>query len=239
MNPRPWLALLSILAWTPAATADATTDRITARMAKMFPDEPVTDIAPSPVPSLYEVMLGASLFYISADARYVFHGDLIDLERRVNLADERREHARKLAFEGVDVADTVEFAPANPKAMLYVYTDIDCGYCRKLHGEVPQLNAAGIGVRYLAFPRSGLDGESFTKAAAVWCSADRKAAMTAAKSGENVNAPSCDNPVASQYEMGRSMGITGTPAVYTTTGRQLGGYVPATELIRMAREGKL
>jgi thiol:disulfide interchange protein DsbC len=108
-----------------------------------------------------------------------------------------------------------------------------------MHREVPELNKAGIAVRYLAFPRSGLEGESFKKAAAVWCSADRQKAMTAAKQGKSVSAKTCENPVAKQFNLGQAMGVSGTPAVYTADGEQIGGYIPAAELIQMMQHGKI
>lgn len=207
------------------------------RMAELFPDDNVTSIEPTPVAGIVEVMIGASVFYLSADGRYVIRGDLIDLADKVNLSNERRVAARKTVFENLDTSQVIEFPAANGKARetLYVYTDIDCGYCRKMHLEVPELNKAGIAVRYLAFPRAGLKGESFDKATAVWCSADRQQALTAAKAGETVSAPACASPVAEHFELGQAMGVSGTPAVYTAGGQQLGGYIPAARLIEEFR----
>ncbi len=223
------------------ASADTAEQRIVTRMQTMFPDEQVTDIAKSPLSGIYEVLIGGSVFYISEDGRYVLQGDLIDLDQRRNLSSRKREVARKEAFENLAPADFVEFAAAagKPAKVLYVFTDVDCGYCRKMHSEMAALNAGGITVRYLAFPRSGLEGESFTKAAAVWCADNRQEAMTLSKLGKLVSSRQCDNPVAREFELGHSIGVTGTPAVYTQAGRQLGGYVPAEELVRMLKEGKI
>lgn len=233
------LLCLSILGGT-AQGAEPLKERITARMAEIFGDAKVTGISPSPIPGVYEVMLGPSVIYMSEDARYVLRGDLLDLEKRANLTDGKRAEARRDAFGTMDAAKYIEFpAKGAAKKVLYVYTDIDCGYCRKMHSEVPKLNAAGIGVRYLAFPRSGLEGESFKKAAAVWCSTDRQSAMTSAKAGKNVSAKTCEHPVAEQFELGQAMGVSGTPAVYTDEGRQIGGYVPAGELIDMVNNDRL
>jgi len=224
-----------------ALSAQAGEQAVRERKNTMFEGEEITSITASQVPGIFEVMLGASLFYVSEDGRYALRGDLIDLDERRNVSDERRAQARKQVFAELDPADLVSFGPADGKARatLYVYTDVDCGYCRKLHNEVPELNAAGIAIEYLAFPRAGLKSESFDKVAAVWCSSDRQKAMTDAKAGKPVDAPACDNPVAAQFELGQSMGVNGTPAVYTKDGEQLGGYVPAKRLIKMADEGKI
>jgi len=239
---RPGLLMCSLLLWSVLANAaQPVEDKIRARMAQLFPEDTVTAVSPSPVTGLYEVMLGASLFYITGDGRYVLRGDLIDLDSRQNLSNARRAEARKLVFADIDEGDLIEFAPTAGKTLttLFVYTDIDCGYCRKLHQEVPELNAAGIAIDYLAFPRSGLSGESFDKISAVWCSDDRRKALTAAKAGQPVTAPSCENPVAEQFAMGQAMGVGGTPAVFTRDGQELGGYIPAKRLIQMLAEGKL
>ena len=168
-------------------------------------------------------------------------GDIIDLDERVNVSDEKRASARQDVFSRLRPHDYVEFAPRKPdhKTTLYVYTDVDCTYCRKMHSEVAELNKAGIAIRYLAFPRSGLQGASFQKATAVWCSPDRQKAMTAAKAGKPVYAESCDDPVAEQFDMGQAMGVSGTPAVYTDEGEQIGGYIPAAELISRLQAGKI
>ena len=224
-----------------AAADDAVTERLKAKVQQFFDDTTVTSVSPSPIKGIYEIMLGPSLIYMSEDGRYVMRGDIIDLDKRVNVSDEKRASARKDVFNRLDPHDYVEFAPRKPdlKKTLYVYTDVDCTYCRKMHREMAELNKAGIAIRYLAFPRSGLEGDSFKKAAAVWCSADRKKAMTAAKAGKPVYAKSCDHPVAEQFGMGQAMGISGTPAVYTDEGEQIGGYIPAAELINMLQAGKI
>lgn len=235
------LSAVLLLASGTVFADDAIEQTIRARMAKLFPDDEVTAINQSPLTGLYEVMLGPSLFYMTGDGRHAVRGDIIDLESRQNISKERRAEARKLAFAELAVDEVIEFAPAkNPaRAELYVYTDIDCGYCRKLHQEVPALNEAGIAIRYLAFPRAGLTGESYDKISAVWCAADRRSAMTAAKAGKGVEAPTCDNPVAEHFALGQAMGVGGTPAVFTPSGRELGGYIPAERLIKMLNDGQL
>jgi thiol:disulfide interchange protein DsbC len=98
---------------------------------------------------------------------------------------------------------------------------------------VKQLNAANIGVRYLAFPRAGIGSDSYKKAVSVWCSANPNKALTDAKGGKQIKAMTCDNPVEQHYEMGRQMGIGGTPALVLDDGTEVGGYVPAPDLIKM------
>lgn len=236
---RALILSLFTLASVHAYAADITEEAaIRARMAAMFPQDAVTSVAKTPLAGLYEVMLGASLFYMTGDGRYVIRGDLIDLTEKTNISDHRRAQARSQVFAELDRSELIEFLPkaGKPVETLYVYTDIDCGYCRKMHLEVDKLTAAGIAVSYLAFPRTGLRGASFDKAAAVWCADDRQQALTDAKAGKEVVSQKCDSPVAEQFNLGQAMGVSGTPAVYTAAGASVGGYVPAVELIKRLTE---
>lgn len=241
----PKLALLltlpGLLATAPVlAPAGELEDRLADKLRVVIPDAIITSVKEGPVPGLYEVMMGATVLYMTEDGRYAVRGDVFDLKSRKNLTEARRTEARISAL-AKESGQAIEFAAADGKTAhtIYVFTDIDCGYCRKMHQEVAQLNAAGITVKYLAFPRSGLEGESYEKAVAVWCSADKKAALTAAKQGQTPEKRACDNPVAAQYHLGEAVGVRGTPAVFLENGRELGGYVPAAELIRMFKSGDI
>jgi len=132
------------------------------RLRNVVPDAALTSVKPAAISGLYEVMLGATVLYMSEDGRYVFRGDLFDLNSKANLTDARRIAARTSAFNNLAAGSTIDFPATTPKvlATLFVFTDIDCGYCRKFHKEVPVLNQAGISVRYLSFPRTGIDSPS-------------------------------------------------------------------------------
>ncbi|MGH8597962.1 MAG: thioredoxin fold domain-containing protein [Gammaproteobacteria bacterium] len=224
-----------------SASADPALEKLLAeRLRAVIPDAEITSVKPAPLNGLYEVMLGPTVLYMTGDGRYALRGDIFDLDARANLTDSRRSEARAVAFHAQDDS-AIEFAPANGKSShtLYVFTDIDCGYCRKMHQEISKLNSAGIAVRYLAFPRSGLNGDSFRKAVAVWCAADRKKALTEAKLGKDLGTSSCDNPVTAQYNLGQAVGVRGTPAVFLDNGEEIGGYLPAAELIQMFGAGRI
>jgi thiol:disulfide interchange protein DsbC len=128
----------------------------------------------------------------------------------------------------------IVFAAAQPKYTVTVFTDIDCAYCRRLHQQVAEYNRLGISIEYLFYPRAGLGSESFDKAVAVWCAPDRRKAMTAAKAGQAVPKGTCTNPITEDYELGRRVGLDGTPAIYSANGRQIGGYLePEAMLARL------
>lgn len=209
------------------------------RLADAAPELKGGDVAPSPIPGLFEFRLGPQVAYVSADGRYLVRGDIIEIKTDANLTEARRSTARLAAIEEVGEGRMLVFAPKQVKHTINVFTDIDCGYCRRLHKEMDQYLAQGIRVRYLFFPRSGPNTESWSKAETVWCSADRNAALTRSKRGEVVAAKACSpTPVQQHYSLGLSLGVQGTPAIITDTGELLPGYVPPDELAQYLNGGK-
>ena len=214
------------------AYADTDRDnRLRQAINEVFPDVEIDRVKQSPIPGLYEVMLGTDMVYMSEDGRYILQGDLIDLGERVNLSERERAAARKKILESVPAAETVDFTPDTPEHTVYVFTDITCGYCRRFHQHMAELNSMGVAVRYLAFPRAGTGTDSFTDMESVWCAADPNNALTRAKQGEQVTPAQCDNPVQRQYELGQALGVRGTPAIYLEGGQALPGYVPPDTLL--------
>jgi thiol:disulfide interchange protein DsbC len=198
---------------------------------KLVPDATIDSIAESAVPGFYEVSLGGQMVYVSMDGRFLVQGSICDIENKVDLTEQKRSGARKTALEAVPASKRIIFAPTEVKHRLTVFTDIDCGYCRRLHQEMADYSARGIAVEYLFFPRAGLGSDSFQKAVNVWCAADRNEAMTVAKSGKELERKTCDNPITSDYQLGQKIGITGTPALIAEDGTLLPGYMPADQLL--------
>lgn len=215
-----------------SAAAPLTEKELANRIGKVLPGIEVGAVTRSPVDGLFEVALEGDVVYISADGRYVLKGDLLELDSRRNLSAEHRGQVRLKALKALPPETMIEFAPEDTRHVLYVYTDIDCGYCRKFHQQIVELNRAGIAVRYLAFPRAGVGSESFAKSISVWCAKDRQKALTDAKSGKPVSPAICDNAVERHYDLGQRMGVQGTPTLITDTGEELGGYVPAKQLVQ-------
>ena len=207
--------------------------RIKSRLEKIAPQDNPESIKPSAIPGVYEVTYGSEIFYFSADGRYVLQGSLVDLDKNENLTESARTAIRSRLLNDLDESQMIVFSPDKPRHTLTVFTDIDCTYCRKLHSEMDQLNSYGIKIRYLMFPRSGVNTPSYQKAVNVWCADDQLESMTRAKAGENVPQTSCDNPVNSQMRIGQKMGVSGTPALVLNDGTLIPGYRPAKDLANM------
>ncbi|MFC1603286.1 DsbC family protein [Pseudomonadota bacterium] len=202
----------------------------TKNLTMMVPGLENAAVTPAPVPGLYEVIVGPDVLYVTQDGRYLIQGSIIDLEARENLTAPRVAQAAATAIEKVGEENMVIYEPKETKHTISIFTDIDCGYCRKLHGQMDEYLAHGIRVRYLFFPRAGVQSESARKATAVWCADDRNAAMTLAKSGQKIEMKDCKNPVSNHYSLGEQMGIRGTPALVLEDGEKLPGYVPPDRL---------
>ena len=200
------------------------------QIAKLFTEVKAKDISPSPIPGLFQVMLPPRIFYASADGRYIFNGDVIDMQQQHNITKDVRNKALITAVNDIGEDNMVIFGNDTLKHTITVFTDIDCTYCRKLHDEIAEYNKHGFRVRYLAFPRAGIGSPSFQKAEAVWCSKDKQKAMTAAKAGQPVTAEKCASPVANHYALGQMIGIRGTPAIVFDDGTVVPGYIPAARL---------
>lgn len=209
-------------------SADAT---IRAAITKKFPDMRVDDVRTTPMKDIYEVVMGGEVAYVSGDGKFLIVGDMYDTESRVNLTEAGRQKSRLQALAKLDEKDMIVFKPAKVRHTITVFTDVECGYCRKLHSEIAQLNDRGVQVRYLAYPRAGPGTEDWAKMEAVWCSIDRKKAITEAKAGKVVKAAQCSTPIAKQYKLGEQLGVRGTPAIFTDTGEYIGGYLAPDQMV--------
>lgn len=205
--------------------------------AASIPGVKKEDVRPTPVAGVFEVRRGADIVYMSSDGKYVFTGDLYNVASRNNLTEAHRRELRQRLIDAVPESQMVIFSPPQPKYTVTVFTDVDCAYCRELHRQIADYNRLGVRVRYIFFPRTGPNTESWHKAEQVWCSADRKSALTRAKLGQALDAKDCGaTPVAQEYELGKEIGLEGTPGIVAANGAMIGGYLPPAALVQRLAE---
>ena len=231
---RAWLCTMAAVGAAASYSAIAgEEDAATAIETKIRALAPTADsiaISETPIDGLLQVQVNNEIYYASSDAKYLVIGRIMDLDTRENITDQAKAGLRKDLLNGLDHSQQISFSPAEPEYELLVFTDIDCGYCRKLHEQIEDYMAEGIAINYMAFPRAGLASHSYEKFVSVWCADDQQAAITLAKSGEEPDPLQCENPVGAQYELGREIGVTGTPALVTADGALIPGYVPPAQL---------
>ena len=231
------LATTAVSAAEKAAVESAPTI-IERKLSAVRPDLAFKVLGESSIPDIYEVqVVGGPLLFVSKDGSHFIDGNLFQITptQFIDLKELRIIEMRRQIFSQLSTDEMIVFKPAGKsKAIMNVFTDIDCGYCRKLHKEVPMLNALGVEVRYLAYPRAGLESESYLKIATAWCADDPNQALTDFKSGRESSIAVCeDNPVADHFKLGGSIGVTGTPATVLMDGTLLPGYRSAVDFAQL------
>ncbi|MDB5971038.1 MAG: Thiol:disulfide interchange protein [Hydrocarboniphaga sp.] len=220
----------------PATDNPAELAAVRAAIQANMPDLAPEAVRASPMPGVYEIQIGMNFGYVTADGRYLIAGDLTDLKTRQEITEDRRREARVALIDKIDRAGFIEFAPETTPAKytVTVFTDVDCGYCRMLHRQIKDYNALGIAVRYVFFPRTGPNTPSYYQAEEVWCSADRKAALTKAKTGVDLNSDkSCANPVMEHLQAAAQLGLRGTPSIVLPSGELVPGYRAPADLLQV------
>jgi thiol:disulfide interchange protein DsbC len=197
----------------------------------------VKGIKQSQVDGLFVVDIGdLQPIYASKDGNFFLYGEMYAIKNGELLNTTKQEislNRRAILDSELSEKDFITFAATDEKHVITVFTDVDCGYCRKFHGEIEDYNAQGITVNYVAFPRSGLESESYNKIVSAWCSSDPKGTLTALKEGRDPALKLCqDHPVEDHYLLGQRIGITGTPAIISSSGDLLPGYLPPMELLK-------
>ena len=198
----------------------------------LLPQAKIDSVEKAPMENFSQVVANGQLVYVSDDGKFVMQGALYDTAAKKDLTEARLAIEHKSRVDAVPTKQRLIFAPdGKAQYKVTVFTDIDCGFCRKLHSQIAEYNKRGIEVDYLFFPRSGPSGPSFDKAVSVWCAKDRKAAFTAAKAGGTPTAAKCDNPVAQQFQLG----VDGTPTVFAPDGTRIGGYLAPDAMLEKLR----
>ncbi len=269
---RRWVSAALIAAVSlQAAAADDAEKIVRETFKKVAPNAKPTAVVKSEVPGFYQVLVGATVYFVSADGKYLIRGNVFDVDTHQDIGEKQLAALRRGTLAKIPVAKELVFAPPNPKYTVTVFTDVDCPYCRQFHKQIAEYNKLGIAVNYVFYPLPIHPGAD-KKAETVWCSADRNSAYTTAMNGawdtpkpepKNDKKPigqaiadavqkqpepapaaaatppastykpqTCDNPIAELTELGKSMGVDGTPAIFTPDGDHVGGYVPPDQLVK-------
>jgi thiol:disulfide interchange protein DsbC len=219
-----------LLAVTTNAAAQDDYSVVEERIRALAPNVQSIAISETPIEGILMVQIQGDIVYATADGQYLIQGRVMDMETREDLTEAAKAGLRKEVMGSIDSSKQITFAPEKPDYELVVFTDIDCGYCRKLHAQIEEYNANGIAINYMAFPRAGVGSKSYEKFVSVWSAEAQQGALTKAKAGADPDPQQCDNPISEQYQQGMQLGVTGTPALLTDEGNLIPGYVPPAQL---------
>ena len=217
-------------------SVSASQDNIREGLKNILPDGAVIElIEPSPIPGIYAVYYGdVQPIYVTQDGSFFIYGDIykININSISNITEKSVAERRKLILQSIPSEELISFKSSNEQFSVIVFTDVDCGYCRKLHNQIDEYNSLGISINYAAFPRSGLGTSAFTKMVGAWCSDNPKDSMTKLKNNSTLDISFCENqPVSKQYIIGKKLGVDGTPAIFSMDGEMFPGYIEPEELL--------
>lgn len=222
--------MVSVLLLAPVLAVADGYDQIRERLSTLVTGDVEISIAESPLPGILQVRFGSDIVYMTEDGRYLLQGRVLDLDTRQDITDQAKSKIRQELVDEIDHSKLISYGEKDAEFDIIVFTDVDCGYCRRLHQQVEEYNDAGIRISYAAFPRAGAGSETFRKMTSVWCADDQQAAMDLAKGGGTPEPLDCEAPVSDQYRLGQAVGVTGTPALVTPDGDLIPGYVPPADL---------
>jgi thiol:disulfide interchange protein DsbC len=206
-------------------------EEILAQLSELFPKGTDIDLRQSPIDHLYTVRVGSQVFYVSGDGRHLISGDLYDTASNENITELERQNVRLDYINLINPKSMITFSPSDYQHTVTIFTDIDCGYCRKFHQEIEGVMEEGIRVQYISFPRGGPESDSWYKAQKVWCSENRQQAITQAKQGKELLNDLCSSdPVQEHYNLGLKFNVRGTPTMLTDKGEIIVGYMSAARL---------
>ena len=231
--PQIFAALLASLLVTTAYAQEAEEKELNSveeKIRALVPTASTIAISETPIEGILQVQINNDIVYVTSDGQYLLQGQIMDIDSRTNITDQAKSGLRMGLLKGLVKDEQISFSPEQPKYDLLVFTDLDCGYCRKLHNQMSEYNEEGIAIHYLAFPRAGVGSQSFKNYISVWCADDQQSAMTLAKNGTDPEPKECSNPVEAQYQLGRDLGVSGTPALVTADGTLIPGYMPPATL---------
>ena len=219
-----------------SVSVSASQDNIRKGLKNILPDGTVIElIEPSPIPGIYAVYYGdLQPIYVTQDGSFFIYGDIykININSISNITEKSVAERRKLILQNIPSEELISFKSSNEQFSVIVFTDVDCGYCRKLHNQIDEYNSLGISINYAAFPRSGIGTSAFTKMVGAWCSDNPKDSMTKLKNNSTLDISFCENqPVSKQYIIGKKLGVDGTPAIFSMDGEMFPGYIEPEELL--------
>jgi len=211
-------------------------DSIKQVFSSQQPGIAVSRVSASPIPDLYELVSEGRIYYISKNADFIIDGNLFDVPTLTNLTKKRKVGLHLDLINEVNENDMIVYQPQQPvTGTVTIFTDSSCPYCQKLHAEIDVLLEAGVKVRYMLYPRAGIDSDAFVELQSVWCADNPQIALTQVKRGESIVLKSCKNPIEKHMKVAHSVDLVGTPLIYLDNGEMVAGYQSANELIGRLR----
>jgi len=183
---------------------------------------------------LIEINLGVKTLFASSDGKYLFASPIIDTQNKTNIVELKDKQNRKSKLENLPQEMRLSFPASNQsKHTITLFTDIDCGYCRRFHQQIPELSAKGINVNYIMLPRAGINSASFEKTNSVLCSSSPQHDMTLAMKNQFNAKNTCNSSLKEQVVLAHEFGINSTPTIILPDGTINIGYLSSQQIIQI------
>lgn len=192
-------------------------------------------ITDSAIPNFKMASSNEGVVYISQDGQYILNGKIQVLELKNGKATDITHKAQMAELNNLS-KEMIVYPAKNEKHIVTVFMDISCHYCNVLHQQIDEYNKNGITIRYLAFPRAGVNSQTAKQMEAIWAATDKMKALNDAENGHLPKELKTPNIVKKHYELGLKFGVTGTPYMITENGEVIAGYVEPKALAKMLDE---
>ncbi len=216
----------SLLIFIISSVANADEASLNKSLAPYFPNEKIKILKRIPYLQLYEITIGDQIFYVDEKARYFFSGHLFDLKNEKNLTEERLQEirsARKVDINSLPIEYTIQEVKGTGERKLVIFSDPNCGYCKRLEKELIHINNVTI----YTFLYPILKG-SKEISEAIWCSDDKlKSWNNFMLNGTTPTGKNCESPIDTILKIGKQHGFNSTPTIVFANGKVVPGMISA------------
>jgi thiol:disulfide interchange protein DsbC len=195
---------------------------------KLGSNAKVRSVTAAPVSGLYEILVGNEIFYTDSSGKYLIQGEIIELTSGKNITEQRQADLNRIKWTDLNQANALKTVRGNGQRQLAIFSDPNCGYCKRLEKSLQQLDNVTIYTYLIPI----LSPDSAQKSKQIWCSTDPyKSYIDWMINGTVLAGKSdCNNPLDKNLAFAKAYGITGTPTLFFTDGSRFPGAVQVSDI---------
>lgn len=236
------ITLFSLAAMSLNAFADDTTDAVKSALEARYPATTFTDVKPTPIHGLYEVVMGRNIGYTDAVGKYMLFGHLFDMKEQKDLTADEIATINKVDVALLPIQDAIKTVRGKGERVMYVFSDPECPFCKKLEPELAKIE--NVTIYTFLFPLEGLHPGTSDLSKKIWCAKNPSAAWdsfmtTGVLNKDAEQSKDCKAPIDRNMQKGQQLGINGTPTIIFSNGVLVPGALPAAEIEKNLSKSKV